>query len=78
MVQVGASLDLTLQPDDPIRWYRVLILLIAMLMLLFFLAWGSISGLIQRVFLATVSLWLVTAGQAVLNERQSHPFPRSP
>lgn len=75
MVLIGAGLDLTLQPDNTFRRYRVLALLAAMLLLLFFLTWNDFSGLFQRVFLATVLFWLMTAGYAVLGDWQVHPTP---
>lgn len=72
MVLIGAGLDLTLQPDNTFRRYRVLALLAAMLLLLFFLTWSSLSGLFQRAFLAMVLFWLITAGYAVLGDWQEH------
>lgn len=72
MVLIGAGLDLTLQPDNTFRRYRVLALLAAMLLLLFFLTWSSLSGLFQRAFLAMVLFWLMTAGYAVLGDWQEH------
>lgn len=67
MVMVGSGLDLTLHPDNTYRRFRVLALLAAMLLLLFFLTWGTINGLFQRAFFLTVGFWLVTSGSAVLN-----------
>lgn len=77
LILLGAALDRKIRPDNSFRRFRVLALLATMTLLLFFLTWGRVSGLFQRVYLAVVSFWLVVAGLAAMDDWEVAAGPQS-
>lgn len=68
IILLASALDLKIRPDNSLRRFRVLALLATMTLLLYFLTWGRVSGLFERVYLTVIAFWLVVAGLAAMDD----------